>query len=424
MYSSLHKLDIVAKDPQGTPLVVQTDHRGKDEIDGDVEISVLFALTRTLLPKRTEYKDAKIRYVAMDDLHPAIARVCVSTGAEVEAKGTIVDLSRVAKTAPADLADEAFASLGKKALAREGLSADEQGLVRFEATLEKVSMEEDEIRYWTNIAELAAVTGEVLRAKFGGRWVDDPQGWADMPFMFQIAGDSGFMNPVGKAVKFFLHGASESPRFLFKALEDRGTPDGPLLVNLKPSTWGGRDQALCEIVEPTLAQTGADLPIVVYGHDHPNTFAMMMKDGKSEDMSALRREVIANLSEVEVRVERVDLEGLTFWVTTGSYFAAEKILDVSHMKKLHEMIGSELLAAAIPEKGQLLVMNAMLPQQMPGFMAIARGMFDRNEGGRQISPTVFLVQNGSLVGVAQTKTEAPAPTNKDKKKGFFARLFH
>ena len=59
----------------------------------------------------------------------------------------------------------------------------------------------------------------------------------------------------------------------------------------------------------------------------------------------------------------------------------------------------------------------MSPEHTIGFMAIAQGAYDQNEGGRQLSPTVFLVMDGVVSGVA-TRAEPP------KKKGFFSRLFN
>ena len=72
---------------------------------------------------------------------------------------------------------------------------------------------------------------------------------------------------------------------------------------------------------------------------------------------------------------------------------------------------------AIPEKGRLFAMNAAVPpEQTLVFFTIAQGAFERNEGGRQLTPTVFLVMDGVVSGVA-------APTEPAKKKGFFSRLF-
>ena len=428
MYSSLHKIDIVVQDKAGPgKIFVQTDHRDAKEVAGELEVSVIFALARTIIPRR--FKDAKgavVRYTCIQDLHPALAEVAVATGAQVESMGQTVSLDGVRKRAPADIADEAFASLGKRLLEKRGLSVDEKGLAAYETIVSDAPSEpddENEIPHWTAVAELAAVTGEVLRAKYGGRWVDDPKDYADIPFMFQPARDAGLVNPVGKAVKFLKHGAAESPRQLIQLVEDAGKPQGPLLFSLKPSSWGARGEAVCEPLMPEMEKAGADIPVIVYGRDQPNTFALFMKDGKREKgIAGLRAEALANLARIEAEVQRVDLDKLTFWVVGGGYFAAEKILDVAFMKSLHERIESPLLAAAVPTKGQLFVTSAVAqPETMLGFLAVARGVFEKNEGGRQLSPTVFLVSEGVIQGVAKATTGSEPPP--EKKKGFFKKLF-
>jgi hypothetical protein len=86
------------------------------------------------------------------------------------------------------------------------------------------------------------------------------------------------------------------------------------------------------------------------------------------------------------------------------------------MKSMHERLEAQMLAVAVPAKGQLLVTDAIAKAEtMLGFMAIARGIYEKNEGGRQLSPTVFLCAEGRLQGVAKA-----APP---EKKGFFKRLF-
>jgi hypothetical protein len=432
MYSSLHKVDIVVKEKDGSgKLFVQTDHRSVEEVAAEVEVSVLFALARTIVPKRmSDAAGVKVRYACLGGLHPAIAEVLLATGAEPDGMEGVAkpSLDGVKRRATADLADEAFAALGQKLLARHALSADEAGLAAFEATIDEApSQEQDEIAYWTTVAELAAVTGEVLRAKCGGRWIDDPKDFADIPFLFQPARNEGMVNPVGKAMKFLMHGAAESPQQLLRMVEDNAEPEGPLLFSLKPSNWAARAEAVCEPLMARMEKAGADVPIIVYGHDKPNTFGFFMKGGRfGEDTVALRKEALANLARVKVEVERIDLSALTFWVVQGSYFAAEKILDVDFMKELHRRLESPLLAAAVPEKGQLLVTSAVAgPEKMLPFMALANGIYERNNAGRQISPTVFLVSDGAIQGVAK-RGEEPAKLGGDDangKKGFLKRLF-
>jgi hypothetical protein len=422
VYSSLDRVDIVAAGAGGSgKLFVQTDHRDASEVAGEVEISVLFALTRTLMPRRMpDGKTAIIRYACIQDLHPRLAEVLASTGAEAESKGAQVSLEGVPRRPPADIADEAFAALGKRLLAKHGLRADEEGLRLFEAIASlapTAPKEEEEIPHWTTVAELAAVTGEVLRAKYGGRWVDDPKDFADIPFMFEPARQAGLLNPVGKAIKFLRHGPAESPRQLIQLVEDAGTPEGPLLFTLKPSHWAGDGRPCCEPLVSGMEVTGAEIPVIVYGRDQPNTFALFMKDGEREKrLPEMRAEALANLARIDVQAERIELDRLTFWVVQGSYFAAEKVLDVAFMNSMHERLNATMLAVAVPAKGQLLVTDAIAkPETMLGFMAIARGIYEKNEGGRQLSPTVFLCAEGTLQGVAK----ATAP----EKKGFFKKLF-
>lgn len=422
MYSSLGKVDIVVdgKGRNGSTLLVQTDHRDRDEVEHELETSVLFALARILSPLRmAEWKDATVRYVAIGELHPTLATVVASTGQVAESAGKEVDLSGIAKRAPADLANDAFVALGAKVMARERLSADSEGLAAFEKKVAdaRPDAEEDEAAYWTTVAELAAVTGEVLRAKYGGRWVADPDDFAQIPFMFEA--NATLLNAVSKAVKFIEHGERESPRQLAVMLEERGLPEGPILLNMKPASWAGRSKAVCEPLFPAMAKSGGDIPLVAYGRDQPQSFAMLSPShDRAADLATLRAEALANLAKVEVSVEKVELDELTFWAVHGSFFAAEKILDMAFMKKMAAQIGSEMIMAAVPEKGRLFVMNAVVaPEQTLNFMALARGAYERNESGAPLSPTIFLVMDGAISGIAT----AGEP---EKKKGFFARLFN
>jgi len=425
VYSSLRKIDFVAQAPDGRRHLVQTDHRSPGEIDEEPELSTLFALARIIVPQRSEHvssaagRAAVVRYVALGGIHPVIARVVASTGAELEVDRDAVDLADVATSAPADLADDAFAGLGRRVLERHGLTATEDGLAAFEKRIDGTPTEdEDETGYWTAVAELAAVTGEVIRQTIGGRWIDDAHAYADIPFLFRAGvGEDLSVNAVGKAVKFLAHGESESPRHLLRALEDRGTPAGPLLIGLKPSSWGARDEMVCEPMVDLRHPEGTDVPIIVYGNDHPNTFAMFKRGESIRDLAAMRTEALANLAGIEIEVEKVELETLRFWLGHGNYFAAEKVLDVGFMQRMHALIG-ELLAVAVPEKGRLFMTSAVADaDRIAGFLALARGVFERNEGGRQLSPTVFLVSEGKIVGVAQPEDSVRASDDVDPLSG-------
>ncbi len=416
MYSSLDRIDMIAKSPDGERVMIQTDHRSPEEIDAEPELSIVFALARTLGPLRSsEAAGATVRYVALGGVHPGIARVVASTGAALEVAGQPVELGGVERSAPEDLADAAFAGLARRVLAREGLAADEAGLAAFERSCAGVpTRQDDEIAYWTTVVELSAVAGEVMRARFGGRWVADPQHYCDLPFMFRSASGEMLSNVIDKVQRFLAHGELQSPRHLLRALEDTGT-DGPILFTLKPAAWAADNDMVSEPLAE-LGSAGADVPFLVYGRDHPNTFAMFKRGETPRDLAELRREALANLADIEVEVEKVELERLTFWVVHGNYFAGEKLLDAAFMARLHAEIG-ELLAVTLPEKGRLFVTNAVAdPEAIGGFVSLARGVYERNEGGRALAPTVFLVSDAKIVGVARADEAAAQPGERGKLK--------
>lgn len=405
MYCSLRRVDIVTESPAGERVLVQTDHRTVAEIDEMPELSLLFALARVQLPQRVpEWAGATVRYVALGGAHPLIAQAVASAGGELYLEQTPFDLSAVERADPGELADQAFAALARRVLMREQLELGEAALEELEQRLTGTPAEEDdEVAYWSAVAELAAVTGEVMRARFGGHWIADAHGYADIPFMFRGADDDAQSNVVGKAVRFLAHGEAQSPRLLLRAFEDRGTPDGPLLFTLKPAAWGLDNEMVWESLT-TLAPPGTDVPVIVYGHDHPNTFAMFKHD-RPRDREELRAEALTNLVGIEVEVEKVELETFSFWIVHGNYFAGEKILDVAFMQRMHGELGP-LIAASVPEKGRLFLLPADAgAEALAGFVALTRGVHQRNEGGRQISPTVFLVAEGSIVGVATPEPE-------------------
>ncbi len=431
MFSSLHKIDIVATSPAGAMTLVQTDHRTPAEVGEDQGLSMIFALTRMLVPRTGEYAEATVQYACVGAVHPLLETAAAACGAELEGERVRRDLTAVAKQAPEDLADAAFTTVGRRVLAERRLAVDEAGLTALvDAMASPPALDDDELGHYTAIVELAAATGEVLRARFRGRWVADAAQHSVVPFVFRIGG-SGDMraNVVGKVEKYFRYGPIDSPVLLLRGGEDAAADEGPVLFTLKPAGWKqAAIELLAEPIAPGLDAAGASVPLMVYGHDRPNTFAMMGVDKAGvPPLPELRAQALRTLAEVEVETERLDIGGIELVVAHGSYFAAEKILDVAFMRRLHDELGCELLAAAVPEKSRLLVTKGVAaPAALAGFMAVAKGIFDADEGGRQVSPTVFAIQDGAIVGVltadgATTGTAASEPP--PKKRSFWQRLF-
>lgn len=432
MFSSLHKIDIVATSPAGgdATLLVQTDHRSPAEVGADQGLSMIFALTRMLVPRSGEYATATVRYTCVAAVHPLLETAAAACGAELEGERQARDLAGVARQDPADLADAAFATVGRRVMAERGLAMDEPGLATLvEAMATPPALDDDELGHYTAMVELAAATGEVLRARFGGRWVRDEAQHSAIPFVFELGvGDDMRANVVGKVEKYFRFGAIDSPVLLLRGGEDATVDEGPLLFTLKPAGWEPAAKLVAEPIVTGFEAAGAIVPLMVYGHDRPNTFAMLGKDKADlPSLATLRAQALRTLAEVEVETERLDLDGVELVVVHGSYFAAEKILDAAFLRRLHDELGCELLAAAVPEKSRLLVTPGVAaPAALAGFMAVAKGIYDADEGGRQLSPTVFAIQDGAIVGVltpADARRPDDPPAAPPKKRGFWRRLF-
>ena len=96
-------------------------------------------------------------------------------------------------------------------------------------------------------------------------------------------------------------------------------------------------------------------------------------------------------------------------VVTGSFYAAEKLLDPAFMATLHPLLDAELLIAATPARGCLLVTAAVHdPPSLARFAAIVRARH-ADAGGRAISPAMVLVQGGEVAGYVRGPGD-PEPT--------------
>ncbi len=76
-------------------------------------------------------------------------------------------------------------------------------------------------------------------------------------------------------------------------------------------------------------------------------------------------------------------------------------LDQSFMRTLHERLGAELPAAAIPCKGLLFVTGEIAPPAVLKFALMAETQYRDAEGGA-LSPVVFLARDGKVVGHLDT----------------------
>ncbi|OJH37650.1 hypothetical protein [Cystobacter ferrugineus] len=420
MYSSLDSIDIVTQNEEtGRKGFLQTDHRSAAEIQQERELSTLFALTRMLNARQaieSEGGPVDVLYVCSEPPPDFLRSVVTSAGGRVQINDEPVSVYEGPIGTPEDLAEDAFRRLAYRVAHEREASLDEGLLSALqEEYAQQPGAEEDEPGYWTRVVELAAVTGELLRARHGGRWAA-AQDMATMPFAFRLGGEGAspaIVNVVGKAERFLTNGERDSLVLLLRMAEDQSllaaSEPRPVLFTLKPSDWSVRDRVLCRPLFD--AQTRADVPLLAYGEDLPNSFSLFKRGGSRDgELDALHAQALENLKAVSVEIDEHGEGPQRVLAVSGHFFAAEKVLDVPFMRAMHERLGSQVLLAAVPRKGLLLLTSALVE---PPFTAEFLGLCEEqyaNQDSAPISPTPLVIQDGEIRGFVQMGDEAPTPS--------------
>jgi hypothetical protein len=400
VYSSLGKIDVVTQDPIQ---YIQTDHRTREEIEAEPELSVLFALTRILkahVYAKAQGVEATVVYAALEDDTPAFLRETIAAANGIYERAS--DRHREptpSSSSLAELADAAFRGLADRVVRRTGLSEPALALRSLEAELaiESPSEDDDELAYWTAVLELAAVTGEVLRAKLGGRWEESTM--ADIPFGF--ATEQGSIFATNRAQRFLADGEGESMFLLLgdEALAgDRDLGAGLVMPSLRSREDALRENMAFQALHTNLAEVHG-VPVVAYGIDHPQTFAITIASPEV-DLDALHVQAMQNLAAEEVEVEHVEVDSLTMLAISGSFYAAEKLLDRAFMRRLHAKLGADTLAAAVPRRG-LLFVAAADPSDPSNIALLGAAAQAESKTTRAISDVMLVVSDGEVIGHVQ-----------------------
>lgn len=422
MYSSLDKIDAVVKAPLR---YVQTDHRTADEIAATPEVTTLFALTRILNPRaygESQGLRPTILYVTEHGDLPACLRdVLAATGAthQVGGQGTPRTYPEGDATA-SELADRAFRGLAARVARRVGLTDQATVLRALEAeTLaEPPRQADDEAGYWTRVLELAAVTCEVMRARSGGAW--EVQHHADLPFGFVTApgGTPGMAGRAGgvvlatnRAHRFIADGQDESMFLLLAvdrevaaaAVHTAGLPVMPSLRSRGEAVAGKLTWA------PLWPDAPEDdgFPVVVYGHDTSEAFGAFPA-GSAGDLATLHEQAVANLAAQDVSVDTIETEGASLIAVSGSFYAAEKLLDRAFMIGLHRRLGHDLLAVSVPRRG-LMFVAAVERADKRELLILQAATRHEAKTTRAVSEVILLVRDGEVAGHVVISAGPSAP---------------
>jgi hypothetical protein len=403
VYCSIDKIDLAAR-VDGRPIAVQTDHRARAEIEAEPELSTLYAMAR-VLNARTHlheggHADAIVHYAVDHEPPPLLREALGAVGGLLELKKRVEALGDGSEEVAGDLADRMFTALADRVKLRVG-SRDVAIALRMleDQTFADPPSRDDEPAYWQRVLELAALAGELLRAKYPGRWVQTDRSL--VPFGFQVQSGAAVMFPTNRAQRVIEDGPDES---LFKLLLAADAtvhrPVDSTTGRLMPSLRHRQDIELDEVVwRPLVDDQGPlDLPVIVCGIDGESTFGMIRREALLKPVDVAFDEALANLGDEDVQCEEIEIAGLSVIMVSGNFYAAEKILDREFMLSLHRALDSELLAASTPARGCLLVTADYHDNMsLARFSAIAHARHE-DGGGRAISPAVLLVERGRVAG--------------------------
>ena len=186
-----------------------------------------------------------------------------------------------------------------------------------------------------------------------------------------------------------------------------------LFPALKPAEWVANARGHVAMQSIYLSDEIKDNePAVGYVHDNPQTVAFVPTSSVDEQstiadihkhaMDNLERRLAGvNWAELSFDTGAEDLGTVGGLVLTGDYFASEAILSESLMKKAHQQLNSAMLMAIAPQRGELFVTQLVSeedpePERVIFAQFAIKKFFNADQA--PISPNVFILRNGKIVG--------------------------
>jgi hypothetical protein len=433
MFSKLDRDYVGIAEATGFTLF-QRDERPAAEIQRQAELSTLFALTQVLGPLATGATNEVI-YVCVEPPPAFLRRAIAASGGKLQVHQEPPLAYEGVPGSPADLADEVFRRLAYRVLRERNAELDEPALETLMHDLPPVPTgDEDELPFWTRLFEFSAVIGELLRAKFGGRWVTAP-GLAVVPFAFRLGIESGpryiLCNVVGKTQQFLENGGRDGAMKLLRNAEEYG-PSGaalmPVRMMLKPAHWPGRHAMVCQPLV-TWKDPRVAVPWITYGEELPDSFSHLLKASlKQEALEPLHAQALNHLKTIELDPRELVQDSFEMFVVLGQPYAAEKVLDADFLRSLHTHLRSPSLLVGIPRKGFFFAMSARVePRFLKMFADFCQAHYKRRDA-EPICATPLLIEDGTISGFVwaepegATKLVRVAEPDTEPPRGLFNRI--
>ncbi len=181
---------------------------------------------------------------------------------------------------------------------------------------------------------------------------------------------------------------------------------GKILPCLKPADWDGTER---NVSRRLWGEPSSWVPRLAFGYDSEHSFEFLPKERAAELGKSARdveREAVRNLGLRPAVWERTPVKlgffkKMTLLVSAGDYLSAEKILDVGFLREAEKQLKAELLAVGIPRRGFIAATDGKQPMERLGLFASAIStQYHRGETA-PITPAIFAVSGGQIVGMLQ-----------------------
>lgn len=187
-----------------------------------------------------------------------------------------------------------------------------------------------------------------------------------------------------------------------------------LLPCLKERAWN----IGVSVCRPLWEQQASDyMPWLAVGFDSPTSFEFVTTQAvatMNTTREALERQALKNLRQRPVAWEPLDVDapnGTKFrgLVCHDDFLAAEHILDRAFMLEAQRRLNASRLFVGVPRRGMLLCTNGEQDAIREAvFGTLVAEEFSRGESA-VISPLLFAVQDGAIVGLIETYAETIVP---------------
>lgn len=225
---------------------------------------------------------------------------------------------------------------------------------------------DDPVAWWTLMFELAALTGELVRADRPARWIAMPT--QPLPVALEL-GAAGTVIP-GRMAQTLLEGGAGSMRSLVEATR--------LASSAGIATTGRAMPLLCHRAAVPLDHIfwsllladevdSPDVPVIAFVEDHDSVISW--PPGSGEPSRELRASALANLVHVEIELTSMEMPFGTMVLVTGDFFAAEMLLHPPTMRRVRAAVGgSETMLVGTPARGQLFAIDAAIAELDDAFL--------------------------------------------------------